>query len=96
MKAKFISKYAHKEFNEFIVELEYEYRGHRYTISENRSKGNEPLSWQHKNAQAEIDRLIELENRPKDDDEHESIDEIMAKWFYSTETGDLSVWEGEK
>ena len=61
MKATFITKWTEKEF----TFLEYEYRGHRYIVEINNAKGNEPLSWQHKNAQARIDREIELEEREK-------------------------------
>jgi hypothetical protein len=65
-KAKFLSRYEYRNFNDDIVELEYEYRGHKYTVEENRSKGNEPLSWQHRNAQARIDSMIEMEEREKE------------------------------
>ena len=44
-----------------MVYLEYEYRGRIYTISENRRLGNEPLSWQHNVAQANIDEEISRE-----------------------------------
>ena len=30
---------------------------------ENRAKGNEPLAWQHRNAQAMIDRNIEISEK---------------------------------
>ena len=60
MKATYIGKWYHKEH----VFLQYEYRGHKYEVVENRAKGNEPLSWQHKNEQARIDRLIEMEKQP--------------------------------
>ena len=65
-KAKFLNRYEYRNFNDDIVELEYEYRGHKYTVEENRSKGNEPLSWQHRNAQARIDSMIEMEEREKE------------------------------
>ena len=65
MKAKFIRKYYGKGFDRDFVYLVYEYRGHEYTVYENRAKGNEPLSWQHKTEQAQIDAIIEAESRPK-------------------------------
>lgn len=64
MKAKYIGKSYGTGYNRDFVFLEYEYRGHRYEVYENRAKGNEPLSWQHASHQAEIDRIIELENKP--------------------------------
>lgn len=64
-KAKFLNRYEYKNFNDDIVELEYEYRGHKYTVEENRNKGNEPLSWQHRNAQARIDSIIKMEEHEK-------------------------------
>ncbi len=58
-KARYISKYYDGDF----VYLEYEYKGQRYEVYENRAKGNEPLAWQHKLQQANIDKMIELENK---------------------------------
>lgn len=82
MKAKFISKYSHREYNNLIIELEYEYRGYRYIITENKTKGNEPLSWQHKNEQARIDHIIEMENKKENlESQSSSIDEAINKLF---------------
>ena len=65
-KATFIRKYYGKGFERDFVFMVYGYRGHEYTVYENRAKGNEPLSWQHKSEQARIDRLIEdWESKPK-------------------------------
>ena len=66
MKAKFVAKYYGRGYEKDYVFLEYEYRGHVYTVYENRARGNEPLSWQHKSEQARIDKLIEIQNMPKD------------------------------
>lgn len=63
MKAKFISKSYGTGFNKDYIYLEYEYKGRRYEVYEHRTKGNEPLSWQHKNAQSRIDKMIELEHK---------------------------------
>ena len=57
MKAKFVKKYNGTGFDRNATYLEYEYRGMRYTVCENKSKGNEPLSWQHKTEQNRIDLI---------------------------------------
>lgn len=64
-KAKFIGKTYGTGYNRHFVYLEYEYRGHTYEVYENRAKGNEPLAWQHRNAQAMIDRNIEIAEETK-------------------------------
>ena len=60
MKAKFIDKWYGTGYDRNMVYLEYEYRGERYTVTENMAKGNEPLAWQHKSEQARIDRIIDM------------------------------------
>lgn len=65
-KAKYIGKSYGYGYNRDFVYLEYEYRGYRYEVYENRAKGNEPLSWQHANEQSRIDRLIELKEMKQD------------------------------
>lgn len=65
MKAKYIGKYTETSFGQHIVELEYEYRGIRYTVTENLSKGNLPLADQHRMEQIRIDVLIEMEEKAK-------------------------------
>lgn len=81
MRAKFIEKYPIYEYGRFIgYELKYEYRGHKYTIFDNRMKGYEPLSWQHRENQDSIDRLIEIEETSKSMKHNEnasSIDEVL-------------------
>lgn len=64
-KAKFICRYYGRGYEKDYVFLEYEYRGHTYTVYENRARGNEPLSWQHKSWQARIDEIIRQQNLPK-------------------------------
>lgn len=64
-KAKFIGKSRGSGFDRDSVYLEYEYRGITYIVYENIAKGNEPLSWQHRNAQDAIDRDIEIEEKLK-------------------------------
>ncbi|WP_368094397.1 hypothetical protein [Bifidobacterium catenulatum] len=48
-----------------MVYLVYSYRGHEYTVYENLAQGNEPLAWQHRNEQSQIDQLIEQEEQEK-------------------------------
>lgn len=66
-KATFVRKYYGSRYthDEEYVYLDYSYRGHEYTVIENRAKGNAPLSWQHRSEQARIDQLIEQEERDK-------------------------------
>lgn len=59
MKSKFIGKWCGKGYDRNTVYLEYEYRGERYTVTENIAKSNEPLSWQHKVEQDRIDRMLD-------------------------------------
>lgn len=64
-KATFVRKYYGIGYDAHMVYLDYEYRGHEYTVCENRAKGNAPLAWQHRSEQARIDQLIEQEERDK-------------------------------
>jgi hypothetical protein len=82
MKAKFIGKYYGTGFDRDYVYLEYEYRGRKYEVYENRAKGNEPLSWQHKNAQARIDDEIETEEkRSQNKEQIETVEESLDYFF---------------
>lgn len=83
MKARFIQAYHYREWGRSIVELEYEYRGHKYTVMEDRSKGNEPLAWQHRAEQDRIDRLIEMDERNDREEAKNSIsvDEALRQWL---------------
>ncbi len=63
-KAKFVRKYYGRGYDRDFVYLVYEYRGYKYVVEENTAKGSEPLSWQHRNEQAQIDRLIEEQSQP--------------------------------
>lgn len=92
-KAKYVGKYIHTDWGTRITELEYEYRGRRYTVTES-SRGNEPLSWQHRNEQARIDSLIEYEEKSRDHDQGPSIDETidtLLRWM----DGEISDEEWE-
>lgn len=64
VRAKFISKSYGTGYDRNSIYLEYEYKGMRYTIREDRVKGNEPLAWQHKSEQSMIDRMLESQNKP--------------------------------
>ena len=64
-KATFVRKYYGQGYDAHMVYFDYEYRGHEYTVCENRAKGNASLSWQHHSAQARIDQLIEQAERCK-------------------------------
>lgn len=89
MKAKFIGKYVDRSYGQHMVYLEYEYRGHKYTVYENLNKGNIPLSWQHRNAQIEIDAKIERESKPKKPYRYEDSAECAFNLLYEYfETGE--------
>lgn len=77
MRAKFIDKWYGTGFDRNMVYLEYEYRGERYTVTENMAKGNEPLVWQHKSEQARIDRIIDT---PKASSGHNAWDDF-CEWY---------------
>ena len=81
-KAKYIGRYSDK-YDRDSVTLEYKYRNETYAVYVNNTKGNEPLSWQHKNAQARIDHEIELKEKYKqaDKQEHMSFDESLEYFF---------------
>lgn len=80
-RAKYLGRYESDEYGEPFVFLEYEYRGYKYTTYENRSKGNEPLSWQHKNAQSQIDKQIEIEECEKEHENkpHKTVDKVLKE-----------------
>lgn len=64
-KAKYIGRCADK-YDRDSVELEYEYKGETYWVHIHNTKGNEPLAWQHKSAQARIDKELELREKTKE------------------------------
>lgn len=64
-KATFIRKYYGHGYDAHMVYLVYSYRGHEYTVYENLAQGNEPLSWQHRNEQSQIDQLIEQKEQER-------------------------------
>ena len=60
MLAKLIDKWAGE--NGTTV-LQYQYKGKNYIVTDYGWNGGEPLSWQHKNAQAYIDKQIKIERK---------------------------------
>ena len=58
-KATFVESYVDRAWGKYIVYRVYNYRGQEYTTMEDYKKGNEPLSWQHRNAQATIDWMLD-------------------------------------
>lgn len=92
-KAKFIRKYYGRGYDRDFVYLDYEYRGREYTVYENRAKGNEPLSWQHRSEQARIDRLIELENKPKKPYRYEDSAQYGLDCFFAYINGDETAFD---
>lgn len=95
-KAKFKYKYYGKGFDRDFVYLVYEYRGYKYTVYENRAKGNEPLAWQHKREQAEIDRLIDLKNKPEKPYKYEDSAQYGWDCFWKFIDGDETAFDKGK
>lgn len=80
-KAKYIGRCADK-YDRDSVELEYEYKGETYWVHIHNTKGNEPLAWQHRNAQAQIDKELELREKIKENHEpRETFGESLDYFF---------------
>jgi len=87
-KAKYLCRYWDK-YDRDSVTLEYEYRNRIYAVHVHNTKGNEPLAWQHRNAQARIDHEIELEEKEKESNfVGESAQEALDRIFEYWETGE--------
>ena len=84
MKAKYIGKTYGTGYERDFIFLEYEYRGQRYEVYENRAKGNEPLSWQHNMAQSHIDELIERAEKAKSSTFEEEPAEVGLELFFKS------------
>ena len=83
-KAQFKGSYYGTGFDRNMIYADFEYRGHTYTVYENRSKGNIPIAWQHRNAQASIDAEIEREEKRKEYEEtHEHRYEDTAEYGFN-------------
>lgn len=73
-KAKFIGKtFGRNQFGYHSIELEYEYRGHRYFVYDYGIGVDCPLWKQHKEEQGKIDRYIEDENKPANPENNADI-----------------------
>lgn len=82
-KAQFKCSYYGTGFDRNMIYMDFEYRGRIYTVYENRSKGNEPIAWQHKSAQARIDAEIESEEKRKEYEKtHEQRYEDTAEYGF--------------
>lgn len=81
-KAKYIGKSYGTGYNRDFVYLEYEYRGVRYEVYENRAKGNEPLAWQHKREQMAIDEALDREPQPETNEPKQSIQEELDEIWH--------------
>lgn len=92
-KAKFIRKYYGTGYERNFVYMDYEYRGHEYTVYENLGKGNEPLAWQHKNAQAGIDRLIEEKQKKEKPYKYEDTAQYGFDEFWKYIKGEKSIFD---
>ena len=81
MKAKYIGKWINHEGR---TVLKYEYRGKFYEITDYGWVGCEPLSWQHKNAQAHIDEMIDIGERQRKSDFVEEPAEVGLNEFFES------------
>ena len=80
MKAKYIGKCLDR--NGYSTYLFYEYRGHKYMITDHNNGYSETLATQHKYEQARIDRLIEAENTPQKESRYEDTAEYGFNLFW--------------
>lgn len=96
-KAKFIRKYYGNGYERNFVFMDYEYRGHEYTVYENLAKVNEPLAWQHRTNQNSIDAMIETEKRfernVKKPCKHEDTSDYDIDCFLRFVDGDGTAFE---
>lgn len=82
MKAKYIGKFVDTSYGNYIIHLEYEYRGERYTVFEDRRKGNEPIAWQHRTWQDDIDRTLDVAPKASSSD---TVEDALKLFFESFE-----------
>lgn len=81
-KAKYLGRCVDK-YDRDSVDLEYEYRGETYWVHIHNTKGNEPLVWQHRNAQAKINKDLELKEKiSKQDNNNIEIVEESIDYFF--------------
>lgn len=77
------AEYSGKYYSNGYEIKEYKYRGRTYETYTHRTKGGEPLRWQHANAQARIDAEIEIEERSKNNTEKTETVEESLDYFFS-------------
>ena len=97
-KAQFKGSYYGTGFDRKTIYMDFEYRGRTYTVYENRAKGNEPIAWQHRNAQTSIDAAIEREEKQREyDATHEHRYEDTAQYafdcFWNYVNGDENAFD---
>ena len=96
-KATFVRKYHGHGYGVHMVYLVYSYRGLEHTVYENLAQGNEPLAWQHRNEQSQIDQLIEQEEKEKNAKQKPSRYEDTAQYafdqFYNFLDGEPSDFD---
>lgn len=85
-KAKFTGKCYDK--NGYAVHLFYEYRGREYMITDERNGYSEPLWVKHKNEQDRIDKIIEMENKPRKPYKYEDTAEAGFELFWEFVEGE--------
>ena len=83
-KAKYIGKRIDTSYGQCMIHIESEYRGHRYEVTENRCKGNITLYRQHENEHRSIDKLIEMESKPKKPYRYEDTAEYGFELFWQS------------
>ena len=73
MKAKFIGYCGYDKYDRYHSPIyEYEYRGHRYFVTDFRNGYTETMADQHHYEQNRIDEIIKCENMPKRENEETS------------------------
>lgn len=80
-----MAKLIKKEYTvEGFAMLTYSYRGKQYKVIDYGWHGGEPLSWQHKNEQAKIDKEIVMENKRMNSDFVEEPAEVGLEMFWKS------------
>ena len=82
MKAQYVGKFTERSYGNFVIHMEYIYRGEKYEVIEDRNRGNEPLAWQHKHEQAMIDKKLDTvcKSRKCADDVETTLKKLLELW----------------
>ena len=81
MKAKFIGYAGYDKYDRYHSPIyEYEYRGHRYFVTDFRNGYTETMADQHHYEQNRIDEIIKCDNMPKREVE-ETPEDAMGYFF---------------